>query len=98
MAHYAVDNDKACLAKLRDLVAMLPRPANLSSGRDTGLSFGAFDAPNESASTPSQSLYDLLPADHRMSYDMHDLLKAVLLGLGTALVYPTLIAAISDES
>jgi acetyl-CoA carboxylase carboxyltransferase component len=27
VAHYAVDDDRACLAKLRDLVAMLPRTA-----------------------------------------------------------------------
>ena len=27
---------------------------------------------------PSPDLYDLLPADHRMSYDMHTVLKAIV--------------------
>src|SRR3954451_14747421 len=45
VAHYAVDDDKACLAKLRELVAMLPRTTASAAIRDSGgLSFGAFDA------------------------------------------------------
>jgi acetyl-CoA carboxylase carboxyltransferase component len=82
VAHYAVDDDTACLAKLRDLVAMLP---NGLAGRQVGgsgeLSFGAFDTGNSSTRQPDNPptrLYDLLPADHRMSYDMHDLLKEIL--------------------
>jgi len=81
VAHYAVDDDKACLAKLRDLVAMLPR--GRSGGQGVGdsaeLSFGAFDATTtRTPERPNDQLYDLLPSDHRMSYDMHDLLKAIL--------------------
>ena len=68
VAHYEADHDPAGLAKLRDLVAMLPRPAD-----------PAWDAPEPPAVDPV-SLYDLLPADHRMSYDMHELLRAVLDG------------------
>jgi 3-methylcrotonyl-CoA carboxylase beta subunit len=66
VAHYAVDDDDACLAKLRDLVAMLPtqKPVERSNGR-TG-------------ERNSDSLYTLLPADHRMSYDMHHLLGAII--------------------
>ena len=84
VAHYAVDDDEACLAKLRELVAMLPKSGLVGSwvrGLDSsaGLSFGALDAPTHQPSNPpSHSLYDLLPADHRMSYDMHDLLKEIL--------------------
>ena len=68
VAHYAVDDDDACLLKLRELVEMLPgqtAPATLGSGPlDT---------------TPgAEALYDLLPTDHRMSYDMHELLRALL--------------------
>ena len=70
VAHYAVDNDKKCLEKLRDLVEMLPRDHVKTPPT------AAAAAPSE----PASSLYDLLPADHRMSYDMHDLLKAVLDG------------------
>jgi acetyl-CoA carboxylase carboxyltransferase component len=77
VAHYAVDDDRACLAKLRDLVAMLPRTAT-THARDGGLSFGAFDSNESVAATKGDALYDLLPSDHRMSYDMHDLLKVIL--------------------
>jgi 3-methylcrotonyl-CoA carboxylase beta subunit len=69
VAHYAVDDDKSCLAKLRDLVSVIPSEARNLRGQ---------------AQVPSPSgrrddrLYDLLPADHRMSYEMHELLKAIL--------------------
>ena len=66
VAHYAVDNDNDCLEKLRDLVSRLPRLVN--ADRPT------FRPP----ALPPQDLYDLLPSDHRMSYDMHGLLRAVL--------------------
>ncbi len=66
VAHYAADDDDACLAKLRELVAMLPLPRDVqrtgwSAERDNG-----------------ERLYDLLPADHRMSYDMHELLRVIV--------------------
>jgi acetyl-CoA carboxylase carboxyltransferase component len=68
VAHYAVENDEECLAKLRDLVAQLPveRVAALPSQAEGG--------------APSEALYDLLPADHRMSYDMHRILHALVDG------------------
>jgi acetyl-CoA carboxylase carboxyltransferase component len=66
VAHYAADDDNACLAKLRDLVAMLPEQAGLQSRVSS----------NGSQST--DALYDLLPSDHRMSYDMHQLLSTIV--------------------
>jgi acetyl-CoA carboxylase carboxyltransferase component len=65
VAHYAVDGDEACLQKLRELVGML--------SREPGAGNGATVAPGT-----AESLYDLLPADHRMSYDMHQLLSAIV--------------------
>lgn len=73
VAHYAVEDDKACLAKLRDLVSMLPR------GRVGESSSRGVDAPT-SGHGDAQKLYELLPTDHRMSYDMHELLKHILDG------------------
>jgi 3-methylcrotonyl-CoA carboxylase beta subunit len=67
VAHYTAENDRECLARLRDLVKRLPAPAQRPHG----------DPATKPAAEPS-SLYDVLPADHRMSYDMHDVLKAVL--------------------
>ena len=65
VAHYAVDDDRACLTKLRELVAMLP-PQQPFAKR------GATEDAN------AEQLYDVLPADHRMSYDMHEVLRALL--------------------
>jgi 3-methylcrotonyl-CoA carboxylase beta subunit len=63
VAHYAVDDDDACLEKLRELVGMLPEQKVIGG-----------NAPDQSGET----LYDLLPADHRMSYDMHHLIAAIV--------------------
>lgn len=66
VAHYALDDDAACLDKIRELVARLPRPAAQQEA--------AWRPPAD----PPSALYDLLPGDHRLSYDMHALLRAVL--------------------
>jgi 3-methylcrotonyl-CoA carboxylase beta subunit len=66
VAHYAVDDDRACIAKIRDLIERLPR-----SSRDVAL------APRPATVRDSEKLYDLLPSDHRMSYDMHVVLRAI---------------------
>ncbi|MEO8560674.1 MAG: acyl-CoA carboxylase subunit beta [bacterium] len=66
VAHYAVDDDDECLAMLRELVAQLPPERTTMPSTDT--------APG----TKPDALYDLLPADHRMSYDMHTILDALL--------------------
>ena len=69
VAHYAVDDDASCLDKLRDLVRVLPQPVTPPA---TDARAGAPSDPN--------ALYELLPADHRMSYDMHEVLRAVVDG------------------
>ncbi|MFQ5746044.1 MAG: acyl-CoA carboxylase subunit beta [Gemmatimonadota bacterium] len=67
VAHFRVEDDDACLAKLRDLVADLPRD---------GVPPPA-DAPAPPARDPSE-VYDLLPADHRQPYEMRDVLDTFL--------------------
>jgi 3-methylcrotonyl-CoA carboxylase beta subunit len=67
VAHYAAEDDATCLARIRELVERLPRLA--------------LDSPGTTAndgSAPEESLYELLPADHRMSYDMHRVLEAIV--------------------
>jgi acetyl-CoA carboxylase carboxyltransferase component len=66
VAHYALDDDAACLAKLRELVGRLPRP-HLPA-----------PAPWRPPADPPVAAYDVLPADHRLSYDMHALLRTIL--------------------
>jgi acetyl-CoA carboxylase carboxyltransferase component len=72
VAHYLVENDDACLFKLRQLVRELPREAAAMR--------------HESEWTPTtrpvEDLYELLPPDHRQPYDTHHVLAAVLDGEG----------------
>jgi 3-methylcrotonyl-CoA carboxylase beta subunit len=67
VAHYATDDDEACLRKLRDLVAVIP-----SNARNPHVQIPPAKGRRD------DRLYDLLPQDHRMSYDMHAVLKAVV--------------------
>lgn len=70
VAHYMVENDQACIARLRRLVEELP----------------AGDGPGSREATPParlvQELYDLMPDDHRQPYDMHEVLDCILDGEG----------------
>ncbi|MGI9139689.1 MAG: acyl-CoA carboxylase subunit beta [Gemmatimonadaceae bacterium] len=70
VAHYAVENDADCLEKLRDLVNQLPSQMSVHAGD------GSAASPTDSGS--GDRLYDLLPTDHRMSYDMLALLGAIV--------------------
>jgi 3-methylcrotonyl-CoA carboxylase beta subunit len=95
VAHYAVDNDQACVGKIRDLierlptssrdVALLPRemneqkaPATRARAGDSRAEPGASSPTSPSSETEASDLYELLPADHRMSYDMHEILGVIL--------------------
>ncbi|HEY6088300.1 MAG TPA: carboxyl transferase domain-containing protein [Gemmatimonadaceae bacterium] len=91
VAHYALDNDEACIAEIRDLIERLP-----ITSRDVALFARATAEGNQRAGKPKrddasakpksrsaksndpEDLYELLPADHRMSYDMHAVLRAIL--------------------
>lgn len=72
VAHYAVDDDDACLARLRELVDRMARRA---PGHEPPAA-----PPGDASPATHHDLYDLLPADHRMSYDMHAVLRAIVDG------------------
>lgn len=86
VAHYAADNDAECLERLRDLVGRLPsrthhrQPPDAYATRFSSSvkNAGGDSKPDEAARSVSEKLYDLLPADHRMSYDVRELLGAIL--------------------
>jgi 3-methylcrotonyl-CoA carboxylase beta subunit len=67
VAHYAVENDRECITKIREMVDRLPQ----TQTRVIPDSF----VEDES---PSENLYDVLPADHRMSYDMTKIVSAIV--------------------
>lgn len=71
VAHYRAATDRECLTMIRGYVSRLPgRPATDLPNR----------RPPEPPRRPASDLYDLLPADHRMSYDMHAVLACLLDG------------------
>jgi len=91
VAHYAVDNDEACVAKIRDLIerlptstrhlALLPRDAAHDERAPKRTPTGSRAKIKATKSGgKAEDLYELLPADHRMSYDMHAVLRAILDG------------------
>ncbi len=74
VAHYALDDDEACVAKIRDLIERLPGGTRSAASVEQPKQ----KAKSGAAAKQDEGLYDLLPTDHRMSYDMHTVLKAIL--------------------
>jgi acetyl-CoA carboxylase carboxyltransferase component len=70
VAHYRAADDADCLRQIRAYIERLPRRAGLESRRQ---------APRPAA-VPAAGLHDLLPHDHRLSYDARKLLGALLDG------------------
>jgi acetyl-CoA carboxylase carboxyltransferase component len=68
VAHYRVDNDEDCLQLLRKLVAELP-PKKLPTVN--------LHAPVPPKRAP-QDIYNILPGDHRLPYDMRQVLDCIL--------------------
>jgi 3-methylcrotonyl-CoA carboxylase beta subunit len=66
VAHYKLPDDRACIARIRELVEELPYtpPAFSAEARDAG--------------RPLSDLEQILPEDHRQPYDMHQLLATLL--------------------
>jgi acetyl-CoA carboxylase carboxyltransferase component len=79
VAHYRAATDADCIARIREYVGRLPADA----GRGVG-SRGAWPCaptPPRDPRPPARAaidVYDLLPHDHRMSYDMRHLLDCLL--------------------
>jgi 3-methylcrotonyl-CoA carboxylase beta subunit len=67
VAHYMLPDDRACLARIRELVAELPRAGNPLPLQ-----------PPAPPARPETEIYDLLPDDHRQPYDVRELLGCVL--------------------
>ena len=65
VAHYRAKDDRDCLVRIREYIGRLP---HASSARRT------YPAPKREP----QALYDLMPVDHRMSYDVRAVLECLL--------------------
>ncbi|MES2124371.1 MAG: carboxyl transferase domain-containing protein [Gemmatimonadota bacterium] len=68
VAHYRAPTDAACLEQIRDYVGRLPILPGVTHAV----------TPTRPPRSEPATLYDVLPQDHRMSYDMRDVLNAVL--------------------
>jgi 3-methylcrotonyl-CoA carboxylase beta subunit len=68
VAHYRAANDADCLVRIRAYVARLPRLDGIRHQV----------RPPMPPARPPEALYDLLPQDHRLSYDMRHVLDALL--------------------
>lgn len=70
VAHYRVENDDACVAKIREFVSELPvKPPSAVSITES-----------VEAARPAANLYDILPEDHRQPYDARKMLDCILDG------------------
>ena len=86
VAHYAADTDDECLTKIRDLVSRLPSRSGTEKPTDAYAARFRFSSDKWRSAEPAETaeksvadrLYDLLPADHRMSYDIRELLAVIL--------------------
>ncbi len=70
VAHYRAANDSECLARIREYIGRLPRGPGLLHNIQTA----------RPPVRPSADLYDILPQDHRLSYDMRQVLACILDG------------------
>lgn len=68
VAHYRLANDEACLEKIREIVTELPPPPPLA----------VTVADPTPPGRPETDILDILPADHRQPYNMHDVLSCLL--------------------
>ncbi|MDQ3136780.1 MAG: acyl-CoA carboxylase subunit beta [Gemmatimonadota bacterium] len=70
VAHYRAANDADCLARMRAYIARLPRTEGVRHR------VRAAEPPARSAA----AFYDVLPQDHRLSYDMRHVFESLLDG------------------
>jgi acetyl-CoA carboxylase carboxyltransferase component len=68
VAHFRAKNDEACLLRLREFVTELPPPQPLR------VQIKDAHGPRR----PLTDIYDIIPADHRLPYDMRDVLDCLL--------------------
>ncbi|HKA19445.1 MAG TPA: acyl-CoA carboxylase subunit beta [Blastocatellia bacterium] len=68
VAHFRAKDDEECIARLRAFVSELPPPATPS------VQIREVCEPRR----PPADIYDLIPSDHRLPYDMRDILDCLL--------------------
>ncbi len=70
VAHYRVENDEACIEKIREVISELPAPRLSAS----------LISESVEAARPANDLYGLIPEDHRQPYDAREVLRCIIDG------------------
>ena len=65
VAHYMARDDRHCLTVIRQKFSEMPAPATAV-------------APGTPPAKPAEGLYDLMPADHRLPYDMDEVIACIV--------------------
>ncbi|MEW6730294.1 MAG: acyl-CoA carboxylase subunit beta [Acidobacteriota bacterium] len=68
VAHYRVENDDRCIERLRELVSELPAKLTPRVSIENPLP----------SKRPEKEIYEIVPADHRLPYDMRMVLDCIL--------------------
>jgi 3-methylcrotonyl-CoA carboxylase beta subunit len=68
VAHYRATDDQDCLRRVREYIARLPRLQDIAHRLVSA----------RPPARPPTDLYDILPQDHRLSYDMRQVLACLL--------------------
>jgi 3-methylcrotonyl-CoA carboxylase beta subunit len=68
VAHFRAKNDEECIARLREFVTELPSPQPIRV---------QIKEPHDPR-RPLNDIYDIIPSDHRLPYDMRDVLDCLL--------------------
>ncbi|MEQ1949227.1 MAG: carboxyl transferase domain-containing protein [Bryobacteraceae bacterium] len=72
VAHYKAKDDRACLALIRQKLRELPSIAAQRNVEDPYAAQASLPA------KPTEGLYDVLPADHRLPYDMQEVIARIV--------------------
>jgi 3-methylcrotonyl-CoA carboxylase beta subunit len=68
VAHYRAANDTECLVRIREYISRLPRVQGLTQKI----------RPIRPSARPPDDLYNVMPQDHRLSYDMRQVLACLI--------------------
>ena len=79
VAHYRTKDERECIEKIRQLIADLPKPNAECEPRDSD-ALPAATPMRKPARSKADTLYHVLPDDHRAPYDMHAVLRTFLDG------------------